>query len=211
MKKIFYGTVAMLYRFLYKAAGIKRRIDSLYYFAQLRQSHVVFNEHSLKIFGTCKLRISPISHVELGDEVVIRGGTNATIDCGSGSRIDVAEGASLRIGYRSGISNTIIHCHEKIEIGDYVNIGAGCMIMDTNFHSTDWIIRRDRAKDVGVAKTKPVVIGNDVFIGAKSIICKGVTIGNKSMVAAGSVVVSNIGIGELWGGNPAVFLKKLKI
>lgn len=208
MKKILYGLIVMLYRFLHKAAGIKRRVDSFYYFAQLRQSHVVFNEHSLKIFGTCKLRISPSSHVELGDEVVIRGGTNATIDCGSGSRIDVAEGASLRIGYSSGISNTNIHCHEKIEIGDYVNIGSGCMIMDTNFHSTDWIVRRDRAKDVEMAKTKPVVIGDYVFIGARSIICKGVTIGNKSMVAAGSVVVSNIGVGELWGGQSCCFFEK---
>lgn len=211
MKKILFGSVVMIYRFLHKVAGIKRRVDSLYYFAQLRNSHVLFNERSLKIFGTCKLRISPNSHVEFGDEVVIRGGTSATIDYDSGSRIDVAGGASLSIGDNSGISNTVIHCHDKIEIGDNVNIGAGCLIMDTNFHSTDWKIRRDRAKDAISGNTKPIHIGDDVFIGAKSIICKGVTIGDKSMVAAGSVVVSSIGVGELWGGNPAVFIKKLKV
>lgn len=202
MKKILYSSIVLAYRFIHKAAGAKRRVDMLYYFAQLRRSHVMFNEHSLKIFGKCKLRISPLSHVNIGDSVVIRGGTDATIDCGSGSRIDVADGASLKIGYNSGMSNTIIHCHEKVEIGNYVNIGAGCMIMDTNFHSTDWSVRRDRAKDVGMAKTKPVIIGDDVFIGARSIVCKGVTIGEKSMVAAGSVVVSNIGKGEIWGVIP---------
>lgn len=202
MKKILYSSIALAYRFMHKAAGAKRRVDTLYYFTQLRRSHVMFNEHSLNIFGTCKLRISPKSHVEFSDGVVIRGGTNATIDCGLGSRIDVADGASLKIGYNSGMSNTIIHCHERIEIGNYVNIGAGCMIMDTNFHSTDWKVRRDRTKDIGKAKTKPVFIGDDVFIGARSIICKGVTIGEKSMVEAGSVVVSNIGKGEIWGVIP---------
>ena len=56
---------------------------------------------------------------------------------------------------------------------------------------------------------KPVVIEDDVFVGTHCIICKGVRIGNRSIVAAGSVVVKDIPNGEVWGGNPAKFIRKI--
>lgn len=59
-------------------------------------------------------------------------------------------------------------------------------------------------------KHAPIKIEDDVFIGARTIITKGVTIGAKSIVAAGSVVVCNIPSGEIWGGNPAKFIMKIK-
>lgn len=86
-------------------------------------------------------------------------------------------------------------------------IGAGCLITDSDHHSIDWKVRcllGDTDK-----KTAPIVIEDYVFIGARSIILKGVTIGEKSIVAAGSVVVKNIPSGEMWGGNPAKFIKKI--
>lgn len=203
--------IRFIYQAIDKLSGFKRKADAFYFRAILRQSNVDCNVDKVNIFGSCKLSFAKGAHVKLGDGVVVRGGTRATIDYGAGSKIVVADNATLTIGCNSGMSNTILHCHERIEIGDNVNIGSGCMVMDTNFHSTDWAVRRDRAKDIMNAKTKPVHIGDDVFIGARSIICKGVTIGEKSMVAAGSVVVSDIGKGELWGGNPAVFIKKLTL
>lgn len=108
------------------------------------------------------------------------------------------------------MTNSVIHCHENIEIGNYVNIGASCLIFDTNFHSIDWRIRKDRQKDVENAISKRVVIEDYVFIGARSIITKGVTIGKYSVVAAGSVVVKSIPANEMWGGNPAVFIKRIE-
>lgn len=53
------------------------------------------------------------------------------------------------------------------------------------------------------------MIGDNVLIGAHSIILKGVTIGNNAVVAAGSVVSRSIPANELWGGNPAKFIKKI--
>ena len=131
------------------------------------------------------------------------------VDIFTNSHIVVCQNAVLSIGNNSGITSTAIYCAEKIEIGNYVNIGAGCLVMDTNFHSTNWEIRMDRKKDIINAKTAPVKIDDFVFIGARSIICKGVHIGEKSLVAAGSVVVKDIPAGELWGGNPAKFIKKI--
>jgi len=52
------------------------------------------------------------------------------------------------------------------------------------------------------------VIQEGAFVGASSIILKGVTIGKHSIVAAGSVVSKSIPAGEIWGGNPAKFIRK---
>lgn len=131
------------------------------------------------------------------------------VDMFTNTHIVVCQNAILSIGSNSGITSTAIYCAEKIEIGNYVNIGAGCLVMDINFHSTNWMIRMDRKRDIINAKTAPVKIDDFVFIGARSIICKGVHIGEKSLVAAGSVVVKDIPAGELWGGNPAKFIKKI--
>lgn len=159
--------------------------------------------------GKCFLMIEKDAQVSLGRDFVCRSGPQYCIDCGQASKLVVKSNAELNIGDFSGISNTIIHCHKKIHIGDYVNIGAGCMIMDTNFHSTDWKKRLNRNEDVNNAKDVPVYIGNNVFIGARSIIMKGVTIGEKAMVCAGSVVICDIPAEEMWGGDPAKFIKKI--
>lgn len=62
-----------------------------------------------------------------------------------------------------------------------------------------------------IAKTSPVIIEDDVFIGTGVLIGKGVTIGARSIIAAGSVVVKSVPADELWGGNPAKFIKKINI
>ena len=131
------------------------------------------------------------------------------IDTTSISQISVRKGAKLSFGKFSGISSTAIACTNEITIGNYVNIGAGCLIMDSNFHNLDWKIRMDRTTDWKTAKSAPIHIGDCAFIGARSIICKGVTIGDHAIVAAGSVVIKDIPADEIWGGNPAKFIAKI--
>ena len=131
------------------------------------------------------------------------------IDLPQWSHISVRKGALLEIGDYSGLSSFSIDCREYIRIGNYVNIGAGTLIMDSNFHNVDWKIRRDRSLDKRTAKTAPIVIDDDVFVGARSIICKGVTIGARSVIAAGSVVVKDIPADCIAGGNPCKVIKYL--
>ena len=92
---------------------------------------------------------------------------------------------------------------EGIFIGRNSIIAADTLIMthylDTTFDDFDHQI-------IG-----QVSIGSDVFIGAKSIIVKPIKIGKGSIVAAGSVCTNDIGEYEIWGGVPAVFIKKRKI
>lgn len=114
----------------------------------------------------------------------------------------------LSIGDNVGINSTGIFCNDEITIGNNVYIGGGTQIFDTNFHNTDYIARRDVVLN-NESKTAPVVIEDDVFIGSSCIITKGVTIGSRSLVSAGSVVISSIPSDELWGGNPAIFIKKI--
>lgn len=131
------------------------------------------------------------------------------IDLFKGAQIHIAKDSSLILGKNVGISQTSIFCRDRIVIGDYVNIGAGCLIIDSNFHSTDYTIRRDRSLDFKLAKTSPVIIGNDVFIGARCIVCKGVKIGDRTIIAAGSVVASDIPADCIAGGNPCRVIKSL--
>ena len=59
----------------------------------------------------------------------------------------------------------------------------------------------------GRTEVEPIVIGDDVWIGSRSLIKKGVHIGDGAITAAGSVVTEDVPPYEIWGGNTAHFLK----
>lgn len=122
-------------------------------------------------------------------------------------------GASLIIHDNVGMSSTGIYCLNSVEIGNHVLIGADTIIMDNNFHSLDYSMRgtsKEGYLHKGTINTAPVVIGDNVFIGTRCIINKGINIGEGAIIAAGSVVVSDIPAWEVWGGNPAKVIKSLK-
>lgn len=123
------------------------------------------------------------------------------------SRFVVRKKGTLTIGNNVGISNSTIVCWNKVEISDYVFIGGGCKIWDTDFHSTNPHERR-HIDNINV-KTAGIKICEYAFIGGGATILKGVTIGENSVVAAGSVVTRSIPDNEIWGGNPARFIRKL--
>ena len=172
---------------------------------------VKFNPEKIHFYGKTDMFFHPGSKVTIGDGFICRSGrTSGTIDHHVMSVIEVRPGATLSIGSHSGISNTCIHCHQSITIGEYVNIGAGTMIFDTDFHSLDWKDRKE-GTDIANRKCKPVVIKDFAFIGANCLILKGSSIGIHSVVGAGSVVCCDIPDNEIWAGNPAVFIKKADI
>ena len=119
----------------------------------------------------------------------------------------VYNNAILKLGNNVGMSATAIVCFKSITIGDNVKIGGNVVIYDTDFHSLDKMDRRDPKLDQEKKQCKDVIIEDDVFIGAHSIILKGVTIGEGAIIGAGSVVSKSIPKNEIWGGNPARFIK----
>ena len=120
----------------------------------------------------------------------------------------VKENAELTIGDNTGLNGVMIFCADRIKIGNYVNIGGGTRIYDSNFHNLDWQKRRCSETNTQ-AKTSPVIIEDDVFIGANCMIGKGVTIGARSIIAAGSVVIKSIPADCIAGGNPCKVVKNI--
>ena len=114
--------------------------------------------------------------------------------------------ASLVIGNHTGFSGVSIFCASSIKIGNYCNIGGNVFIWDTDFHPLNMEERRISSQNI---RSSPIIIEDDVFIGANSIILKGVSIGQGSIVGAGSVVTKNIPPMEIWAGNPAKFIRKI--
>ena len=91
---------------------------------------------------------------------------------------------------------------EYIEIGDKCAITSGVRIITHYVHS---------AKDKGHWYTYgKVKIGNNVHIGMNAMIVQPVTIGDDVIIAAGAVVTKDIPTGEIWGGIPAKFIKKVE-
>ena len=149
------------------------------------------------------LHLSLGSKVSIGDNFTMGNSirTNAT-GLGGKCRIEVRCGAELIIGNNVGMTLTSIYCTSRIYIGNNVKIGFGTQIFDTDFHSLESDIRNS-VKDQIYAKKAPISIGSNVFIGAMSLITKGVNIGDNAIIACGSVVTKDIPYGEVWGGNPA--------
>jgi len=121
----------------------------------------------------------------------------------------VENGAVLKIGNNVGISQTAIVAVDDVTIDDNVKIGGGCYIYSTDFHSLDPNIRKS-AKDIQNRRSAPIHIKTNAFIGAHSIILKGVTIGENSIIGAGAVVTKDVPDNEIWAGNPAKFIRKLQ-
>lgn len=127
-------------------------------------------------------------------------------------RFSASSGGNIIIGENVGISQaTIIASRADVCIGKNTKIGGGVKIYTTDFHSLNFILRRDWNVDKCHVNASSVIIGEDCFIGAGSYILKGVRIGNCSIIGAGSVVTKNVPNGEIWAGNPAKFIKKIEL
>ncbi len=120
----------------------------------------------------------------------------------------VGSNCSLTIGDNLGMSQSAIVAMDNVFIGNNVKIGGGSLIYATDFHSINKDVRKTN-DDLRRCKTAPVYIGNDVFIGARCIILKGVTIGDGAIIGAGSIVTKSVPADEVWAGNPAKFIRKL--
>lgn len=158
--------------------------------------------------STPKLQINRKGYFSLGKNVIFNSYTDHSWN--SHCKLLVLKDAVLTIGDNSGMNGAMIYCSKSITIGDNVKIGGGTRISDSNHHSLDYLLRRDAKKDAANAMSSPVTIGNDVFIGANCYIGKGVTIGDRAIIAAGSVVIKSVPSDEIWGGNPAKFIKQIR-
>ena len=119
--------------------------------------------------------------------------------CFLGSKIVVKENANLIICGGFINERSEIYASQSITIGAHCAIGCDVIIRDYDYH----YIETDNYK-----VSKPIVIGDNVWIGQRAIISKGVHIGNGAIIAAGAIVTKDVPEHCIVAGCPAVVIKR---
>ncbi|MGO1097484.1 acyltransferase [Priestia megaterium] len=115
--------------------------------------------------------------------------------------------AKIHIGNNVGISGATIYARKSITIGDNTLIGGNAKILDNDFHPIEVEARNADIKEkIGA---KPIIIGENCFIGCNSIILKGTVLGDGCVVGAGAVVSGVFENNCIIIGNPARVIKKI--
>ena len=140
-----------------------------------------------KIYSSVRMDTPPYRRFWLGRRSVVE-----SYCCINNAVGDVIIGDYTRIGLHSTIIGPVC-------IGNHVNLAQGITITALNHNFSDATKRID---EQGIT-TKPVVIKDDVWIGANAVVLPGVTIGSHAVVAAGAVVTHDVPDNTVVGGVPA--------
>jgi chloramphenicol O-acetyltransferase type B len=109
------------------------------------------------------------------------------------------------------------HDAERIEIGKYCSIAEETAIMGGGEHRSDWVTTHPLriafadplAYQDGHPATKgPTRIGNDVWLGYRSVVLSGVSIGDGAIIGAGSIVTRDVPPYAIVAGNPATEVRR---
>lgn len=181
--------------------GIRRRWDDALTGLELRRLGVELGPETV-FFGRPIVSMAPASRISIGRRGVLISSSRHTA-LGTSHPVVVRtlmEGAVIAIGDHVGISGASICAATRVTLGNHVLLGADVVITDTDFHP---LHRERRYASIRGAQHAPVTIGDDVFVGARSIVLKGVTIGAGAAIGAGSVVTRDVPAGAIAAGNPA--------
>lgn len=198
----------ILYKFI--AFG-SRKIQMWFYIYWnrliFRMAGVSFGKR-MQVFNRLYLSIARSSYINIGKNFLFLSGDNFNPLCRNiRGGIFAAPNAYINIGDNVGISSASIWASKSITIHNNVNIGGDCIIMDTDAHNLNHKIRRIPEKDSITAHSAPIVIEDDVLVGTRCIILKGVTIGARSIIGAGSVVTKSIPPDSIAAGNPCKVIR----
>ncbi|KUG08177.1 sugar O-acetyltransferase [Solirubrum puertoriconensis] len=114
-------------------------------------------------------------------------------------------GTNIRLGDKVFFNfNCVVLDVAPVSIGSRTLLGPNVQVY-TATHPLDY-----RQRAAGLEYGKPVVIGDDVWIGGSAVICPGVTIGHRSVIGAGSVVTRDIPNDVFAAGNPCRVIRQLE-
>lgn len=151
------------------------------------------------------VRCDGAGRVEIGPGVVL--GYRPAIRLGSGEILLQARGrnATIKIGDATLFNNNVsLIAVDSITIGKGCQIGDGVCLVDCDFHE---IAPSTRNRSHGLAK--PMVVGNNVWLGSRVMVLKGVKIGDNTVVAAGSIVTRSLPPDVVAAGSPAKVLRNI--
>ena len=152
----------------------------------------VVNPRSVVIFGD-NIHLGKHAHIIAAPDNIIR-------ITSWPSRLGETE---IRIGNYCLISPGVrISAAKSVQIGDNCMFAANVYISDSDWHGIYNRIRPFRSE-------KPVVLENNVWLGERVIVNKGVRIGENSVIGAGSIVTKDIPANVIAAGNPARVVKSI--
>lgn len=189
-----------------------RRVSRQYLTLTFLRRHGVTADRSVRLNGLPLVSMAAGSSIVLGKSVVLtsRNSHNTLEARGPVILRTLVGGAEILIGDNSGLSSSTISAMVGVSIGSRTLLGGGVVVTDTDHHYVD--ISPSSRRFAGlppVSACAAVTIEDDVFVGARAIVLKGVTIGRGSVIGAGSVVNNSIPPGVVAAGNPARVLREL--
>jgi acetyltransferase-like isoleucine patch superfamily enzyme len=196
------GTFFYMCRNSYIAFCMKIYSALTYFIAFLKNINL---EGKCRFFGRTIFNRFPESKIEIGRHCTFR--SDSTNVIGKNKKcilVTTQKNAIIKIGDRSGFNGSVIHCAEKVEIGNDVMIGYNTLIDDSDHHPID-----PETRHTGIAENKPVYIKDNVWLGSNVVVLKGVTIGKNSVVGSNSVVFNDIPENSIAIGNPCRVIKKI--
>lgn len=135
-------------------------------------------------------------HMRIGDRVIIQ---STTVRC----ELVAYPNALLEIGDRTWVGyGCSFAAHESIKIGSDCQFGPYTNVLDNTYH--------DVVNHHQKPPSRPVTIGDNVWVGTRAIILPGVSIGDGAVVGAGSVVTRDVPPRTVVAGNPARVLRTLE-
>lgn len=151
------------------------------------------------------LRCDGVGRVTLGAGIIVGYGPAPILGDGAVRLQARAASARISVGESTFFSNNVqVIAEQEVTIGARCLLGDAVLILDSDFHN---LSAEGRHRLPGV--TAPVVIEDNVLVGSRTIILKGVTIGRDSVIGAGSLVARSIPPGVVAAGNPAKIIRPL--
>jgi acetyltransferase-like isoleucine patch superfamily enzyme len=194
-----YSTVKAYYDRL-SAIDFLRKILSacLYYLSKL---NILRSIKGLYYFKTVSIRLGKNVRVHgLSYNIKVGAKTYFYDNC----IFEFSNTSQVEIGSNTVFSYGVIFCcREKIVIGNDVQVGEYTSIRDST-HRHDEL---DKPMKYSADELKPIIIGNDVWIGRGCIVLPGVVIEDGVVVAANSIVKGKLEKNSIYGGTPAKFIK----
>ena len=168
--------------------------------APIRRKMITIGFCRIGIFDRHKSR----SIWQLNGKIIFKGGAKI----GHGSKLSIGKRGTLILGDRFTISaESTIVAQSRVVIGNNALFSWDIFLADTDFHS----IKDIHSSEV-INPNRPVIIGDNVWVGCRSMILKGSNIPSKTIVAAGTTITSSsckqINEGSIIGGNPVRTLRQ---
>lgn len=157
---------------------------------------------NVRFWGKTKIQIAKGSQIIIGANCRFRSThTSNLIGINRPCILTTHGGTNCKIivGENCGFSGTVIGAFSQIIIGNNVKCGANTLITDSDWHP----------EDSRSSPPKPIIIGENVWLGVNVVVLKGVRIGDNSVIGANSLVVKDIPANVIAAGNPCKVIKEI--